>query len=118
MSALGLAFGLAGCAVTAVDGTRMRLNSSEFSDYVEAAFRRQNEVASALALALDDADPDSPRFAELDEAELALLNACLGLNELAANRRDGDNIGNFSALRRARQTPDCERATSAAAALL
>jgi hypothetical protein len=106
--------GLCGCAVTAVDGTRMGLRSDPFADYVESVFRRQNEVASELALALEREDPDSERYGELDAAELELLESCVGLNELAARQRDGDPLGGLKALKRARQAPDCERATAAA----
>ena len=112
--ALGLAAGLSGCAVTAVDGTRMGLRSDSFADYVETVFRRQNEVASDLATELDSADPASARYAELDAAELDLLDACLGVNQLAARQRDGDSPGGLKALKLARQTPDCERAAAAA----
>jgi len=110
--------GLGGCAVTAVNGTRMGLKSDEFADYVESVFRGQNEVASALALELDSEDPDSDRYDRLDAAELELLNACVGINELAARQRDGEPLGGFKALKRARQAPDCERATEAAARIL
>jgi hypothetical protein len=113
-----LLLGPGGCAVTAVDGTRMGLKSDEFADYVESVFRRQNEVASALALELEGEDPDSDRYRELDAAELELLEACVGINELAARQRDGDALGGLKALKRARQAPECERATSAAAAAL
>jgi len=112
--ASALILGLGGCAVTATDGTRMGLRSDEFADYVESVFRRQNEVASALALELDAEDPGSERYDELDAAELALLNACVGINELAARQRDGDPLGGLRALKRARQAPECERATAAA----
>ena len=115
---LAVVSGLGGCAVTAVNGTRMGLKSGEFADYVESVFRRQNEVASALALELESEDPDSDRYVELDSAELELLEACVGINELAARQRDGEPIGGLKALKRARQAPECERATAAAAAAL
>ena len=115
---LALVSGLGGCAVTAVNGTRMGLKSDEFADYVESVFRRQNEVASALALELDREDSGSERYGELDAAELDLLNACVGINELAARQRDGDPLGGFKALKRARQAPECERATAAAGVLV
>ena len=95
----------------------MGLKSDEFADYVESVFRRQNEVASALALELESEDPDSERYGELDAAELRVLNDCVGINELAARQRDGEPLGGLKALRRARQAPECERATVAAAAL-
>jgi hypothetical protein len=112
-----LVLGLAGCAVTAVDGTRMSPKSDEFAAYVEAVFRRQNEVASALALELEGENPDSAHYDELDAVELDLLDACLGINELASRQRDGEPLRGFKALKRARQAPDCERAASAAANL-
>ncbi len=96
----------------------MGLKSDEFADYVESVFRRQNEVASALALELESEDPDSERYDRLDEAELELLNACVGINELAARQRDDDPLGGFKALKRARQAPECERAATAAATAL
>jgi hypothetical protein len=109
-----LLLGLGGCAVTAVDGSRMGLKSDEFATYVEKVFRQQNEVASALALELESEDPGSERYAELDAAELALLDACVDINELAAAQRDDEPLRGFKALARARQTPECERATVAA----
>jgi hypothetical protein len=112
-----LLLGLCGCAVTSFDGTRMALKSDAFADYVESVFRRQNEVASALALELENGDPDSDRYRDLDAAELGLLEACVGINELAARQRDGEPLGGLKALKRARQAPACERATEAAAAL-
>lgn len=116
--ATALLLGLGGCAVTSVDGTRMGLKSDEFADYVESVFRRQNEVASALALELESEEPEGARYDELDAAELELLNACVGINELAARQRDGDPLGGLKALKRARRTPECERATTIAAAAL
>lgn len=109
-----LLLSLCGCAVTSVNGTRMGIRSDEFADYVETVFRQQNEVASVLALELESADPDSERYAELDAAELAVLDACVDINELAAAQRDGESLRGFKALARARQTPECERATAAA----
>jgi hypothetical protein len=47
----------------------------------------------------------------LEAAELELLLACRGLNELARAQRDGEAIGGFGGLKRARGAPDCERAT-------
>jgi hypothetical protein len=107
-----------GCAVTSVDGERLRPGSDAFADYVESVFRRQNEVATALALAIDDEPAGSDRFAALEDAELDLLIACRTLNELAEASRDGERPGGMSALRRARLAPDCERATERADELL
>jgi hypothetical protein len=113
-----LMLGVAGCAVTAVDGTRMGLKSDDFAAYVETVFRRQNEMASELALAIEAEDPDSERYAALDAVELALLDACLGINELAARQRDGEPLRGLKALARAKAAPACERATTAAKNIL
>jgi hypothetical protein len=96
----------------------MRPGSDAFSNYVEAVFRRQNEIATELTLALDDEDPKSDRYVLLEDAELELLTACQGLNQLATRRRNGEAVGGAGALKRARQAPECERATASAAALL
>jgi len=96
----------------------MSPRSEAFGDYVEAVFRRQNSVATELTLALDEADPDSGRFGRLEDAELDLLQACRGLNQLAQSRRAGSAPRGPGALRRARQAPECERAAASAAALL
>jgi len=108
--ALGLALGLGSCAITRPDGTRLSPRSDAFADYVETVFRRQNELASDLAFALDEADPDGPRYRELEAIEIELETACRSLNEMARQRRAGEAVGGLSALRRARQAPDCERA--------
>jgi hypothetical protein len=118
LSFLAFAGLAAGCAVTSVDGRRLRPGSDAFADYVESVFRRQNEVATALALAIDDEVPGSDRVAVLEDAELGLLIACRTLNELAEASRDGERPGGLSALRRARGAPDCEQATARADALL
>jgi hypothetical protein len=96
----------------------MPTRSDAFADYFESVFRNQNELADRLAAALDEADPDSARYAALDAAELDLLTSCRGVNELARRRQNGESAGGLGALKRARQAPDCERATQAAAALL
>jgi hypothetical protein len=75
-------------------------------------------VATELTLALDAADPESPDYALLEDAELQLLTRCRGLNQLANERRDGEPVGGLGALQRARQAPDCELATRDAVALL
>jgi hypothetical protein len=118
LSFLALVGMVTGCAVTSGDGQRLRPGSEAFADYVESVFRRQNEVATELALAIDDEVPGSDRFAALEDAELGLLLACRTLNELAEARREGESPGGLSALRRARVAPDCERATERADALL
>ena len=118
LSAFALTLVSAGCAVTSLEGRRMPVKSDAFADYVEAVFRHQNDVANVLVLTLDAADSGSNDYASLEDAELALLDACRGLNELARSRRDGEPIGGIKAFRRARQAPDCERAADAAASLL
>jgi hypothetical protein len=115
---LGPALGLSACAVTTLDGQRLGPRSDEFAAYVEAVFRRQNELAVQLELELDEAKPDSERSRDLEQAQLDLLTACSGLNALAAARRDGAKPGGLGALKRARQAPECERTSRAVAALL
>jgi hypothetical protein len=109
---------IGGCAVTRVDGERLRPGSDDFSDYVESVFRRQNEVATELALAIEDESVETDRYAALEDAELALLVACRGLNELALAQRNGERIRGLGALKRARLAPECESATNRAASLL
>jgi hypothetical protein len=110
----------AGCAtVTTGHGERLRISSDEFAAYAERVFREQNRVASDLAFALADAeDEDGPKYRALAAAEDALLDACAGLNEVAARRRDGERPGALRGLRAAREAPGCERATTAAEAAL
>jgi len=117
-AAFAAVFSLCGCAVTTADGTRLNPGSDGFADYVETVFRRQNAAATELTLALEDEDPASARYVALEAAELELLTACRGLNQLAATRRDGDDPRGLAALRRARQAPDCERALERVDALL
>jgi ABC-type uncharacterized transport system permease subunit len=117
-SFIAIVIGLAGCAVTSIDGVRMPLGSDSFADYVEAVFRGQNELATAIAAAIDDLSPGSERYAVLENAELELLAACRGLNQLARARRDGESAGGLGGLKRAREAPACERATDRIAALL
>jgi hypothetical protein len=109
---------LAGCAVTSGDGRRLRPGSDAFADYVEAVFRRQDRIRTEVGLALDEQDPESDAYFELEAAELELQMSCRGLNELASRRRDGEDAGGIGALRRARQAPECERAVDRAEALL
>jgi hypothetical protein len=109
----------AGCAaVTSLDGERMSMRSAAFASYVEAVFRRQNEVATELAFALDSAPFDSARYRQLEAAEAALLDACDGLNLIAERRRDGEGAGGLRAARAARKAPECERAALSAAGVL
>jgi len=115
---IAIAAALSGCAVTSSGGERMALRSDAFSAYVEAVFRYQNDVSTDLAFAIDDESPDSERYAALDALELELLTACRGLNELARAARNGEPVGGFGALKRARAAPECEHATDTAAAVL
>lgn len=115
---IGLALACAGCAVTSADGRRLRPGSDAFADYVEAVFRRQNEIATALSLALDTETVDTPRYLRLEDAEIALQTACSQLNAMALAQRDGRDPGGLGALRRARSAPDCELAAASASAAL
>jgi hypothetical protein len=96
----------------------MRLKSDRFADYVEATFRRQNQISTEMALEIDAAEIDSARYSILETAESELLAACRGLNELATAERDGERVGGLGGLSRARDTPDCEAAIGRAAAAL
>ncbi|HEU4620260.1 MAG TPA: hypothetical protein VFV10_19645 [Gammaproteobacteria bacterium] len=108
-----------GCAsVTTAGGDELRIGSDRFSAYAEQVFREQNRVAGRLAFALDAEEEGSPRYRALADAEDALLEACTGLNEIAARRRDGRRAGALRGLRAARAAPDCERAAAAAAGVL
>jgi hypothetical protein len=111
---------LAACAaVTAADGHRLAVGSSEFRSYVEGVFREQNKTASDLAFAIEDAaGPNGTQPLELDAAEETLLAACAGLNELATSRRDDRSLGLRRSVELARKAPECERATLAARAVL
>ncbi|HEY8520203.1 MAG TPA: hypothetical protein VIN61_08990 [Gammaproteobacteria bacterium] len=118
--AMLLALAAAGCAaVTTVDGERLGVASDEFRDYAERVFREQNRVATDLAFAIEEAEIrgfDAPEA--LVRAEERLLEACAGLNELAARRRDQRRVGARRGLAAARQAPRCEAAAREAAALL
>ncbi|HEX6996639.1 MAG TPA: hypothetical protein VF322_00760 [Gammaproteobacteria bacterium] len=115
-----LALAAAGCAtVTTASGERLEVASDEFRDYAERVFREQNRVATDLAFAIEDAQTrgsDAPEA--LLRAEERLLEACAGLNELAARRRDQRRVGARRGLAAARQAPECEAAARDAAALL
>jgi hypothetical protein len=115
-AAVCLLLALSGCAaVPTADGQRLKLGSAEFRDYVERVFREQNRIADALAFALEaQGSPD----AELAAAEQQLLEACVGVNELATARRDQRRLRLRSSIRAAKSVPDCERAARAADARL
>jgi len=111
---IGFAICCTGCVTTVQprDGGPLRGSSAEFRSYAARIFRLQNEVASALALRLEDASPaDVPG---LEAAEDALLDACAELNATAARRRDGGGVRPFADLSTARSVPGCESATLAA----
>jgi hypothetical protein len=107
------AVAIAGCAaaVTTVDGRRLGLSDPELPAYVEGVFRDQNQVATDLAFALDDAAAGSARAARLSAAEDALLAACADLNEIATLRRDERRAGLKLKLETAKSAPRCEAAT-------
>jgi len=107
---LGIAVGLGACAVTGQDGQRMVIRSDPYRAYVREVYRHQSEVSDALISALDEADPDSARYAELDATDLDVLTACRGINELASAEQSGDSPRGLAALKRARQVPECEGA--------
>jgi hypothetical protein len=115
---LGIVLALAGCAVTSQDGQRMGIRSDPYAAYVRDVYRQQSEVSDTLIIALDEADPDSARYAELDAADLAVLTACRGINELASAEQSGDSPRGLAALKRARQVPECERAVQDAVVVL
>jgi hypothetical protein len=108
----------AGCvAVTTLDGERLAMRSPEFRAYVESVFRAQNRVATELAFALES-DVGPAAEAELESAELGLIDACAGLNQIAIGRRDGTGRSGLGRVEAARRAPDCERAARAAEAAI
>jgi len=102
-------------AVVTADDERLRLASPEFRAYVERVFREQNELADALAFAVEDRPTPPPAIVA---AEQALLGACNGVNELATARRDSRRLGMRDSLDLARSVPECERAARQAGAVL
>ena len=102
---------LAGCAttITTMDGRTLRLNSLEFRDYFERVFREQNQVATTLAFAQDEAS--RIRYETLLQLEDALLEACADVNALAAARRDNRALGLRLQARMATTAPSCEATT-------
>jgi hypothetical protein len=110
----------AGCAaVTTADGRRIALTAPEFQHYVERVFRDQNRLADEVGFALEGATADGQREPPaLAAAEAALLDACAGVNELAAARRDGRRLGLRRSARAARSTPGCEAALHGVTAVL
>lgn len=113
--ALLAAAGLSACAaVTTPGGRRLRVGSSDFRRYVESVFREQNRVETQLnfALAGDDLKPRDRKA--LQRADTVLLEACAGLNEIAASRENNEQLGKLRQLRAARRAPRCERAAAAA----
>ena len=108
---------LTGCAghVMVADGRRISLRSPEFRSYVDTVFREQNRLGDELAFALDDAATEQPQLAA---AEQTLLEACAGLNELAAAQRDQKQLSVSRRLALAKSVPGCERAAAAVAQVL
>ncbi len=92
-----------------MDGRTLTLNSPELRDYVERVFREQNQAATALAFAQDEASGN--RYETLLQLEDALLEACADLNELAAARRDNRALGLRRQARMATTAPSCESTT-------
>ncbi|HLF11619.1 MAG TPA: hypothetical protein VJA26_10410 [Gammaproteobacteria bacterium] len=112
------ASGCAGAVMTAA-GQRLAITSPEFRDYVERVFRQQNQIATELAFAAEDAGEGADgESAELAAAEESLLAACAGLNQLAAARRDEQHLGRLRQAKAARQAPRCEAAIGDARAAL
>jgi hypothetical protein len=102
---------LAGCVstVTTLDGRSLPLSSPEFRDYVSQVFRDQNEVASSLALAQDDARGE--RLDALISLEDELLFACFEVNALAIANRDNLRLGARRQVTMAATAPGCEAVT-------
>jgi len=102
---------IAGCAttITTMDGRTLTLTSPELRAYVERVFREQNQAATALAFAQDDAS--GTRYETLLELEDGLLEACASLNALAAARRDNRDLGLRRQARMVTTAPDCESTT-------
>lgn len=106
---------LSACAaVDTMDGAHLRVGSEDFRRYVESVFRLQNKTATDLAFALEAGDLAAADLAALNAAEQSLLDACSGLNEIAASRRDNESMGKLRQLRAARSAPQCEVAARAA----
>jgi hypothetical protein len=106
---IGFVISGTGCVATVqpLEGASMRISSDAFRSYAEQVFRLQNEIASELALRLDD---DTAETEMLEAAEDAVLAACRLLNATAARRRDGGGVRPFGDLRTARSVPACESA--------
>lgn len=111
---IGFVISGTGCVTTVqpIEGAPLRVSSDAFRSYAEQVFRLQNEIASEIALRLEDADPKD--VARLEDAEDALLDACQQLNATAARRRDGGGTRPLDDLSTARSVPACETAARAA----
>jgi hypothetical protein len=108
-----------GCAaVRTQDGERLALTSPDFRAYVERVFRRQNQVATDVELALEDLPAGEPSAKTLQAADDGLQSACAGVNELATARRDAVKLGLRRQAAAARTVPQCEAAAQSAAAAL
>ena len=104
-SILGLIV-LTGCAtsVMTLEGRMLRLDSQSFRDDLERGFREQNEAATALAFAQDEAT--ASLYDLLVEVEIALFQACAELNALAIAHRVDQALGLQQQARMAATTPE------------
>lgn len=88
----------------------------EFTRYVEAVFRLQNNVTSELMLVQDVDDADLQTA--LSAAEQNMHQACAALNEYAERDSDGLNIGLLLQRKVEKSAADCEQAALKVKALL
>jgi hypothetical protein len=109
----------AGCLtrVRTASGAAVSLDSPAFREYAAAVFRTQNGIATRIAFLMEDAT-DPAEHARLLALEESLLEACMGLNALAAAERDGRPLGKLEAWQAARAVPACEAQARAAEAAL
>lgn len=84
----------------------------------ERVFREHNRVSAELMLVLPELDPATPTAQALVEADVAMLEACEPLNEMAVARRDEMRIGVGARLRIPAAIRRCEAATATAAELV
>ena len=95
------------------EGISITMTEGEFAAYVEHVFRHHNKVYSDLIDCLtmvDEADATSTDE-ELKNAEVAMLNACLPVNEIVSASTEGRDLGMRSKMRLVQAVPDCEIAT-------
>ena len=65
-------------------------NNDEIAEYAEAVFRRQNAVTSRIMMSMDDELNNDIR---LQQAEVAMYDACKLLNEYSSKEMDGETMG-------------------------